>query len=43
MQEMLPDCMLCFGQPCTFEDKQPEDDSDVEAIAPPYTSETEND
>ena len=43
MQEMLTDFMLRFGQPCTFEDKQPEDDSDVEEIAPPYTSETEND
>ena len=43
MQEMLPDFIICFGQPCTFEDMQPEDDSGVEAIAPPYTIETEND
>ena len=43
MQEMFPDFMLRFGQPCTFEDNLPEDDTDVEAIVPPYTSETEND
>ena len=43
MQEMLPDFILRFGQPCTFEDMQPEVDSGVEAIAPPYTNETEND
>ena len=43
MQEMLPDFMLRFSQPYTFEDNLPEDDSDVEAIAPTYTSETEND
>ena len=43
IQEMLPDFMLRFGQPCTFKDNLPEDDSDVEAIAPTYTSETEND
>ena len=43
IQEMLQDFMLRFGQPCTFEDNLPEDDTDVEAIHPPYTSETEND
>ena len=34
--------MLRFGQRCMFEDNLPEDDSDVEAIATPYTSEPEN-
>ena len=43
MQERLATFMLSQGQPCTFEDNLPEDDSDVEAIAPPYPSEKEND
>ena len=43
IQEMLPDFTLRLGQPRTFEDNLPEADSDVEAIVPIYTSETEND